>query len=410
MTKLAMRGGAPVRSKPFTSWPMHDETERKALLRVLSSNNWGGYPSPNSEATAFGQAFAAQHDAEFGVCAANGTVTLQLALRAAGIGRGDEVIVPPLTFVATAAAPIYVGATPVFADIRPQDYTLNPEAVEAAITPRTRAVICVHLGASICDLDRLTETCRKRDLILIEDCAHMHGAKWRGRGVGSWGDFGSFSFQTTKLMTAGEGGIVITNQARFEKRLQSLINCGRREMLYEDADIEWLGHNFRITEFQAALLRAQLLRLQAQNDIRAKGYAQLDEGLSEIPGISVLEVDERNTCRTGYQYIFRFDSAALDGRTKQQVLAALNAEGIPADEGYAPLNRRHELLPEDSLHQWYDTTQHQPKFDDAGCPVAAQASQESIWLPHEIVLGGPEDVQDVIAAVKKVANNAGEIA
>lgn len=410
MSKLALHGGTPVRSSAFTRWPIHGDAERIALLRVLESGNWGGYPSPNVEATAFARAFAEAHGAAFGVCAANGTVTLQLALRAAGISRGDEVIVPPLTFVASAAAAIYNGATPVFADVRPENYTLSPESVEASITSRTRAIICVHLGASVCDLDRLLELCRKHDLILIEDCAHMHGAAWRDRGIGSWGDFGSFSFQSSKLMTAGEGGIILTNEPRYEKRLQSLVNCGRREMLYGDADIAWLGHNYRITELQAAMLRAQLERLTEQGALRAVGYAALDEGLARIPGVSILEVDPRVTRRTGYQYIFKLDADTLERAPKDRILAALRAEGIPADEGYDPLNRRHELLPGDSLDQWYDTPDRKPKLDLEACPNAARASVESIWLPHPIVLGGHDDIADVLTAVEKVMLNLGEIA
>lgn len=409
MSNLAICGGTPVRQQPFTRWPVYDDRDRAALLRVLESQNWGGYPSPNFEAAAFARAFAKHHDAPFGVCAANGTVTLLLALRAGGVARGDEVIVPPLTFVATAASAIYAGAVPVFADVRPSDYTLDPDAVEAAITERTRAVICVHLGACVCDLDRLTAICQKHGLLLVEDCAHMHGAKWRDRAVGSWGDFGSFSFQTTKLMTAGEGGVVLTGEARYEKRLQSLINCGRREFGYADADIEWLGFNLRITEFQAALLRAQLERLDEQNARRAGAYARLDAELTRLPGVAPLTVDERVSHRAGYQYILRYDRTAFADQRKSRVLDALRAEGIPADEGYAPLNRQHELLPEAALDQWYDAGAARPRFDHESCPVAQQASEESIWLPHELFLGPPSDVDSVVEALVKVQRHAAEL-
>jgi len=409
-SKLAIQGGAPVRDTPFTSWPIFGDEERAALERVLRSGSWGGYPSPNVEAAAFAAAFAAHHGARYGVCAANGTVTLQLALRAGGVGRGAEVVVPPLTFVATAAAVIYSGALPVFADVRSQDYTLDPDAVEAALTERTKAVICVHLGASVCDLDRLTELCRRRGLLLIEDCAHMHGARWRDRGVGAWGDFGSFSFQSSKLMTAGEGGLVLTSDPRHEKRLQSLVNCGRRELSYHDADIHWLGYNFRLTEWQAAVLRAQLGRLVEQTTQRAARFAQLERLLEQIPGVSPLAVDERVTQRSGYQHIFRYDREAFAGLDKARVLGALRCEGIPADEGYAPLNRNHELLPPTLAEQFYDQGARVPELDPAGCPVASQAWRESIWLPHELFLGSEADLETVAEAVAKVQQHAGELA
>jgi dTDP-4-amino-4,6-dideoxygalactose transaminase len=418
MQTLAIRGGAPVRREPFTRWPIFDDAERTALSRVLQSGNWGGFPSPNVEATAFAREFAAYHGARHAVCAANGTLTLVLALRAGGVERGAEVIVPPLTFVATAAAPVYVGAIPVFADVRRADYTLDPDAVEAAITERTRAVICVHLGASVCDLDRLSEICHRRKLLLIEDCAHMHGAFWRDRGVGAWGDFGSFSFQSSKLMTAGEGGIVTTGDARYEKRLQSMVNCGRRDPGYEDADA-WLGHNYRITEFQAAILRAQLGRLADQNARRAERFPKLAERLARIPGVSNLEVDSRVTRRAGYQFLFRFDRGAFAGKSKGAILAALRAEGIPAYEGYVPLNRawgsgeftwgEHLFAFQSFARHWYDAGVRLPDYAGVRCPVAEAAAEESIWLPHGIFLGPESDLDSVAEAVAKVQRHAAEL-
>jgi dTDP-4-amino-4,6-dideoxygalactose transaminase len=406
MDKLAILGGTPVRNKPFHPWPVFDDGERSALLRVLTSRNWGGYPSPNFEASQLAAAFAKRHDAKYGVCAANGTVTLKLALRAAEVGRGDEVIVPPLTFVATAGAAVYLGATPIFADVRRADYCLDPDAVEAALSERTRAVICVHLGASVSDLDRLTQICERRGLVLIEDCAHMHGARWRDKGVGSWGRFGSFSFQSSKLMTAGEGGIVLTSDSKMEKRLQSLINCGRREAGYHDADIAWLGYNYRLGEFQCALLGAQLARLEEQAERRAAGFTRFEAQIADLEGVEALAVDPRVTRRNGYQYIFRYDRAAFADKPKERVLAALRAEGIPVDEGYWPLNREHELLPEASLGQFYERP---PRFVTESCPVAARAYAESLWLPHQLFLGPAEDVDAVAAALAKVQRHAGEL-
>ncbi len=417
MQSLAINGGTPVRTAPFTRWPIFDGAEREAVLRVLESGNWGGFPSPNVEASSLARQFAAAHDARYGVCAANGTVTLQLALRAGGVERGDEVVTTPFTFMATASAAVFVGAKPVFADVKSTDYTLDPDAVEAALTDRTRAVICVHLGASVCDLDRLTEICSRRGLVLVEDCAHIHGAKWRGRGVGSWGQFGSFSFQSSKLMTAGEGGMVLTSDETFEHRLQSLVNCGRREPGYDDVP-SWLGHNFRITEMQAAMLKVQLSRLSAQSAQRLEGMKRLAAGLAEIPGVSNLAVDERVTTRSGYQFIFRFDDEAFARKGKARVIAALRAEGIPIYEGYFPLNRAHgtedydwgeELFPVGTFaRHWYDQG-GRPPGTDTRCPNAEQAARESIWIPHQVFLGPGSDVDAVLEAVAKVQKHAGEL-
>ena len=205
MATLAIQGGSPVRTRPFPQWPEFGEKERASLCRALDNGSWGGFPAPNREAAGFAEKFAAAHNARYGICAANGTVTLEVALRAGGIRAGDEVIVPPYTWIATASAPVYLNAVPVFADIDPETYCLDPDRVEEAITDRTRAIIPVHLGCTFADMDRIMDIARRHDLIVIEDCAHMHGGKWNGQGAGSLGHMGSFSFQSSKLLTAGEG-------------------------------------------------------------------------------------------------------------------------------------------------------------------------------------------------------------
>ncbi|MBZ0253649.1 MAG: DegT/DnrJ/EryC1/StrS family aminotransferase, partial [Candidatus Methylomirabilis sp.] len=268
MAKLALKGGEPVWKGPAPQWPVYDDRERKALEAVLVSRNWGGFPEPNTHAKLFAEKFAAFQDAKHGIACANGTVTLEACLRAAGIKAGDEVVTTPYTFVATAGACVALNAVPVFADIDPDTFCLSPEAVEAAITPRTRAVIPVHLGSTIADLDRLKEICAKRKLTLIEDCAHAHGGKWRGKGVGSHGDFGSFSMQSSKIMTGGEGGVVTVNDDLLAQRVHSFINCGRKETGYNDFEGEILGANYRITEWSAAVLLCQLERLPEQTRVK----------------------------------------------------------------------------------------------------------------------------------------------
>src|SRR6185295_2988382 len=195
MAKLAIAGGAPVRIKSFPEWPQFDEREKHAILGVLESRNWGGYPFPNQLAELFSERFAAQQTATHAICAANGTVTLEIALKAVGIKPGDEVIVPAYTFEATAAPVLKLGAIPVFVDVAPDTYCIDADAAAEAITPGTRAMIPVHLAMSMADMDAIKKLAARHDLKVVEDCAHAHGASWRNQGAGSIGDIGSFSMQ-----------------------------------------------------------------------------------------------------------------------------------------------------------------------------------------------------------------------
>jgi len=412
MGNLAINGGTKVREQPFHPWPVYDERDDQVLKEVLGSRNWGGYPSPNTMAAKFAAAFADAHDAKYGICAANGTVTLEIALRAAGIKAGDEVIVTPLTWLATALAPVYINAVPVFADINPETYCLDPDAVEAAITDKTRAIIPVHLGCRIADMDALMEIAHRRDLIVIEDCAHVHGAKWEGKGVGSIGHFGSFSFQSSKLMTAGEGGMVLTNDKLFEEKCQSLVNCGRKETGYNTFEGNLNGWNYRITEWQAALLLVGLERLPEQTRVREENVAHLLELISGIEGIRPVTRDKRITTAAYYQLILRYDPEAFGGVTRDQFVAALNAEGVPCD-GYFYIP-----IYQNPLFAVYgdEYPMCRPYFGDSvdpsrfSCPNAEKAAyQEAVWFHHPLFMGEKKDVEDIAEAIKKVVENIDEL-
>src|SRR5215216_2692460 len=339
MAKLAIAGGARVRTKAFTEWPQFDERERLAILGVLESRNWGGYPFPNHLAELFGHRFASYQDAKHALCAANGTVTLEIALKATGISPGDEVIVPAYTFEATAAPVLKLGAIPVFVDILPGTYCIDAAAAADQITSRTRAIIPVHLAMSMADMDEICELAAQHGLKIIEDCAHAHGAKWRKRGAGSIGDAGSFSMQTTKLMTAGEGGVVTTCDDEIFELCQSYVNCGRASQT-DRFGHRILGFNYRMTEFQAAILLVQLERLEEQTELRAARAARLSEGLKSIPGIGLLKKDERLTTQAIYQFVFKYDGEAFGGASRDRFVAALEAEGIASDGlFYEPIYR-----------------------------------------------------------------------
>ncbi|HEY3359434.1 MAG TPA: aminotransferase class I/II-fold pyridoxal phosphate-dependent enzyme [Polyangia bacterium] len=412
MAKLAIRGGAPVRKAPWPQWPVYDDREIAALTEVVRSRNWGGYPEPNHRAAKFAKLFAAAHGAKHGICAMNGSVTLEIALKAAGVGWGDEVIVPAFTWVATAAAAAHVGAVPVFVDVDPETYCIDPRRVEEAVGPRTRAIIPVHLGSCVADLDALLDLARRKNLVIIEDCAHAHGSTWNGKKVGSHGLCGSFSLQTSKLLTAGEGGVITTSDDGVMERCHSLVNCGRKEAGYDTFEGSLLGHNYRLTEFQAALLLVQLGRLDEQWQIRQRNMGRLTTRLAEIPGLRPLRCDPRQAPFGAYQYVFRYDAAAFDGVPRDLFCRALFAEGLPCDGPFYVTLTRGGLMPLRSREypQLRDRYGEEVTPEQCPCPVADRAGfEEAVWLHHALFLGADKDVDDMADAIHKVRDNLAEL-
>lgn len=390
------------------------------MQRVLESGSWGGYPAPNTEAQRFNAAFASYVGARHAIAAANGTVTLKIALRAMGIGAGDEVIVPSLTWIATAGAAAYLNAVPVFADVDPDTLCIDPRSVAELITEKTRAVIAVHLAGTMADVDALKSLCASKDLRFIEDCAHAHGATWRTRSgnasidrrAGSFGDAGSFSFQSSKLMTAGEGGAITCDSDELAERCQSLVNCGRKEPGYSNFEGVMFGWNDRLTEYQAALLSAQLLRLEGQHERRALNVAHLEKRLAQHPelGLALQKRDPRVVRPTFYQVVLLYDSAAWKGLRRDRFVEAMEAEGVPCDGSfYTPIpDRTGEIFPlraaeYPSIRERYgDALQS----EHVRCPNASRAAYErTVWLHHALFLGTPRDVDDIVDAVLKIREN-----
>ena len=401
--KLALQGGAPIRTAPFPAWPVWGSEEEEAVLRALNSGKWGRIDG--SEVAAFEQEFARYHDAEYGVAMTNGSVSLRLALVGAGIRAGDEVIVPPYTFLATATTVVEANAVPVFVDIDPDSYCLDPVRVEEAITPRTRAIVVVHLGGQAADMDALTDIARRHNLTLIEDAAHAHGGEYKGRKLGSIGDVGSFSFQASKNMTAGEGGILITNNEEHERMARSLHNCGRVANGTWYAH-EYLGGNNRMTEIQAAILRCQLARLEEQTARRDANGRYLNEQLAKIPGIRPLPRGLGETLHPYHLYVFRYDAAAWDGLPRGTFVKALTAEGVASSEGYPialyrqPVFARKQFGPYSGAADGYLAD---PEANAARCPVAERVcSAEGCWLFQNQMLGTREDMDDIARAVARV--------
>lgn len=329
--KLALDGGTPAAANlQFPAWPPVSDDAERDLVEIYRSRNWsfGG-----AHELAFAQEFADAHDADFGVFMVNGTVTLQCALALHGVGPGDEVIIPALTWPATAMAVIYLGATPVFVDVRPDTICLDEAAVEAAITPRTRAIIPVHLYGSMADLDAMKAIAERHDLALIEDCAHAHGGKWNGKGLGSIGAVGSFSFQQSKTMAAGEGGICLTSDESFAEKLYRMKHIGYGPAVRQGAAASGPPegmpvYNFRATEFQAAILRHQLRELDALIDRYNANAARLEAMLQDVPGVRVQSRGRCSTRQSYYCLLFLFDEEPMKDIPLSLIQQALSAEGL----------------------------------------------------------------------------------
>lgn len=426
MTKPAVLGGEPIRTAPWPKWPIHDEQEEQALLRVLHSGDWWHFSygqgvdmadektELQSEVARFQRAFARYHDCKYGIAAANGTLTLEIALRAAGVRPGDEVIVPAYTFIATATTPLMAGAIPIFVDIDPDTYNMDPRRVAEAITPRTRAIVPVHFGGQPCDMDAINALAEQHGLVVIEDAAHAHGASYRGRMCGSLADLGSFSFQVSKNMTAGEGGMITTNNRDYADICESLVWGGRKK------GHAWYHHyilagNARLTEWQGAILSEQLTRLPEQTARRSLNGQRLDGLLSQIEGIRPTKLLESTTCHSYHLYMFRYDPNAFAGLPKAKFVRALQAEGIEgASAGYmTPLYANPVFTEKNFLGGSFpvDAFEHGRALNYADfierCPVSERACAfEAVWLPQTMLLAGPEDMDDVARAIRKIQENA----
>ncbi len=408
MGELAISGGKKTKQKPFPIWPQYDDRERKALQEVLDSRVW--WRTPGTRTLAFEQEFAKFHGAKHAIAVTNGTAALEVTMAALGIGHGDEVIVPDYTFVATASAVLYAGALPVTVDVSPETYCLDPQLTEAAITSRTKAIIAVHMGGAPADLDALQSIAQRKGIALVEDSSHAHATEWKGRRIGSHGIGGTFSFQSSKLMTAGEGGIIVTNDDNFERQARSVHDCGRMPG-------EWFyshyinGSNYRLSEWQGAVLSAQLTRLDEQTKLRHKNSRLLDKLLSQIDGITPQKIDDRCTRNGQYAYIFHVDSKKFANATVERLIAAMIAEGVPNQASYPPIHAM-DVFQNGEYRKRLCGTQATEKhpFLHAEYPHTHRAAYETIWIPQPALLGDDEDMHEIAAAWEKIQKFAKELA
>ena len=423
MGKLALNGGRAIRAKSkakdWATWPVSDGADAKLLAEITKTNRWS-YDGPRE--WEFAEKFTAYQKGKFGLCCSNGTVGIQLALESLDIGVNDEVIVPGMTWQATAAACVDVNAIPVLADVEPDTWNLDLAHVESLITKKTRAIIVVHLYGCVTDITKLVSLCKKHKLYLIEDCAHQHGTFWKGKGVGSFGDAASFSFQESKTMSSGEGGFNMCKTKEQFYKLYSLRNCGRPYEanpvvfgLKKPAELSTAlqSGNYRVTEWQAAILLGGLRRLDKQVKGRDKNAIYLNSQLAEISGVLPMRRRKEVTQQGYFNFSFRIDPKELKV-TNAQFCAAINAElalGNAFEAPYEPLNMCGLYKPR---------TKHRHKLDTAywkainpkrhKLPVCVEAHTKSgLTIHHQLLMNSKKDMDEVAAAVKKVVDNIDEL-
>ncbi|MEU3741941.1 DegT/DnrJ/EryC1/StrS family aminotransferase [Streptomyces sp. NPDC032198] len=406
MTALALLGGPPLRTRPFQPWPQFDRAELDALADVLGSRRWGGIHG-GSQGEVFETELADYLQVPHAAVVANGTAGLMIALKALGVRPGDEVIVPAMTYLATATAVSLLGGVPVFVDIDSATHTITGSSLKGAISEKTKAVIAVHLGGHPADMDSLGAVADTYGIPVVEDCAQSLGAAWNGTQTGSLGTIGVFSFASTKNISAGEGGAVVTHDDALAARIASLRDHGRP--LGGTPNHPELGWNLRLSEFQSAVLRIQLKRLEAHLAVKAKGAAFLALALSRLPGLMPVPatLDPRVTAHGRFSFAFTFDGEAFNGdgynsTSPGAFRAALRAEGIPAS------TRGLVACPDEAVYA--DITSRDYSSSRTVSAEQARVACSTLVLLGQaagsgLLLEGPSELTDVVRAVEKIHEN-----
>lgn len=399
---LAIHGGTPIRTRPFRSWPELHDTDRAAVIGAFESRRWSCVDLASSHCALFEREFATFHDVRDAVTVSSGTAALMIALKAVGVGRGDEVVVPALSYSATATAASQLGAVPVFVDVDPETHNVRPSLVEAALGPRTRAIVIVHLHGLPCNLAALVELANRRGVPLIEDCAQAHGATYRGRRVGTFGAIAAFSFATAKNLSAGEGGALLTDDASLASEARALRDHGRPPGRKDDHPK--LGWSFRMTELQAALLRSQLPRLDDQLARKLDGARHLSDQLArlELPWLRGMHLPRDGGGHALFCYPLYYDADA-SGVAPAELARVLAAEGIPAG------NRATLALPDLALYRTGDVPSR-----DTGCTTAREIGRTLVRMGQPtgsgMLLDPSTDIDDVVRAFGKFAANLHSLA
>jgi perosamine synthetase len=411
--KPAILGGPKAHPRGFPVWPVYDQTEEKALLDTLRSGQWfRGYGHAVAN---FESEYAKLTGAKHCLATSCGTSALYTALGALDVGPGDEVIIPPYTFVATYNVVVLNYALPVFVDSDIESFQIDANKIEAAITPTTRAILPVHIGGSPADLDKTLEVGKQHNVPVVEDACQAHLAEWRGKQVGTWGLAGCFSFQASKNLNSGEGGAVLTNDKEFAEICYNFHNQGRAKQVsgYNFSYSGTRGSNLRLSEFQGNLLVAQMSRVVEQTNRRTENANYLTRLLNEIPGIQPAKLYDGVTRSAYHLYMFRYDQAQFAGLGRAKFMEAMGREGVPCSGGYGVLNKddyvsglaknKHflRIYGEKRMQRWLEQNQN--------CPQNEKLCREAVWFTQNMLLGPREDMEQIADAIRKIQRHTGEL-
>ncbi|MBA4147514.1 MAG: DegT/DnrJ/EryC1/StrS family aminotransferase [Verrucomicrobia bacterium] len=406
--KPALLGGTRVRTEPFPSWPIFDQSEEQALVNSLRTGKW--FRGSGKNVNEFESAYARLLGAKFCIGTNSGTNALIASMNALGVGAGDEVILPPYTFVACVNAILMLGAVPVFVDTDLETFQIDAKKIEAAITDRTVAIMPVHLGGNAADMDDILAIARKHKIAVVEDACQAHLGEWRGKKVGTLGDTGCFSFQASKNLTAGEGGAILTNDEQLaEKCFAAQSNSSPRK----GGQRFIRGANLRMSEFHASLLLTQMTRLPDQAKTRDENAAYLTRMLSEIPGILPARTYEGCTRSGHHLYMFRYKKEQFANLPRAKFLSALAAEGIRGSSGYGPLNKE-PFIAETLRSRGYQRVLSKEQFaawtERNDCPENDRLCEEGAWFTQNMLLANRAAMEQIAEAVGKIHAHASDLA
>lgn len=412
--KLALLGGNPVRPKGSVlgvKWPIIEKRDLEMYIQAFKDKQWSEHSNKKDEfGVQFNEAYAKFMGVNYCAVTNAGTQALEAAQRAFDIGPGDEVITQTNTFVATPQSTFNLFALPILIDSDPETFMINPDLIEERITPNTKAIIPVHIGGAVANMDKILAIARKHHLAVIEDCCQAHSAEWRNKKVGTVGNLGCFSFQQFKSLPAGEGGAVIGDDEYLVSRVGGYVNNGRDP---RGKGRVFPGGNLRPTSFQSANMLSQLQRHYEQNEHRDKNVAYLEQLLSGIKGVKPTKKYDGQTRRAYYAYQMIYEKEHFSGLPKDKFMEALRAEGIPVGGGIDSNLHKDPFIDAylnlDSFKRIYSKARLDKYRSELHCPVNERLSEIGISLYHAVFLGPKKDMEDIVEAIVKIQKNASKL-